>query len=341
MRVLLSDSAFKNINGLFNRKVYLTNDSFCQSFKFYLKQISNDFVALERDTNRYVLKRGFRVSTLSAIEVPYRLLGNSAILIYSIGFVGLKHLYQLCSYERREIGKPLRRRPCHILASTSVSDYQPSNLKGGTIRGRRVEVVQRKGIRTNSGKQVFNYMYDGRILNRYDFVNPTPFSLYDGIEKAYADAVNGYRYWVLPNRRTPIKIIENKQYNTMKNTRNKVRLTESQLHNVIKESVKKLLTEDIYRNTHEMIKKSSPHTQKMYDMFGRLRDVLNEISKYAVQQGIYSYDSSTEHVIRRSNEIKMILLNMFDETDRLENNWGKHLYSSDRDYKNRPEFQLP
>lgn len=243
MRVLLSDSAFKNINGLFNRKVYLTNDTFCQSFKFYLKQISNDFVALEMGTNRYVLKRGFRVSTLSAIEVSYKLLGNSAILIYNIGFVGLIHLYQLCSYERRTIGKPLRRRPRHILASTSVSDYQPSNLKGGTIRGRRVEVVQRKGITTNSGKPVFNYMYDGRILNRYDFVNPTPFSLYGGIEKAYADAANGYRYWVLPNRRTPIKITENKQYNTMKNTRNKVRLTESQLHNVINESVKQVLSE--------------------------------------------------------------------------------------------------
>ena len=127
----------------------------------------------------------------------------------------------------------------------------------------------------------------------------------------------------------------------MNNTRNRVRLTESQLQNIISETVKNVLNEDIYRNTYKMIKKSSPHTQKMLNMFGRLREVLEEISKYAVQQGIYNYDASDRHVIRKSNEIKKILENMRDETDILEKNWGKHLYSSDRNYKSRPEFQLP
>ena len=127
----------------------------------------------------------------------------------------------------------------------------------------------------------------------------------------------------------------------MNNTRNRVRLTESQLQNIISETVKNVLNEDIYRNTHNMIKKSSPHTQKMLNMFGRLREVLEEISEYAVQQGIYNYDASDRYVIRKSNEIQKILENMRDETDILENNWGKHLYSSDRNYKSRPEFQLP
>ena len=120
-----------------------------------------------------------------------------------------------------------------------------------------------------------------------------------------------------------------------------IKLNEAQLQKVIKESVKSVLNEDIYRNTHKMIKKSSPHTQKMFDMFSRLREVIEEISKYAVQQGIYDYDVSDRYVIRKSNEIKKIIENMRNETDILENSWGKHLYSLDRNYKSRPEFQLP
>jgi hypothetical protein len=32
---------------------------------------------------------------------------------------------------------------------------------------------------------------------------------------------------------------------------------------------------------------------------------------------------------------------MMDYADILENTWGKHLYMVDKDYKSRPEFQLP
>lgn len=209
MRVYITDTVLKDINNLFNRKVYLTDKNFCQTFIFYLRKISRDFSILKQGRNTYTLRNGFRNASLTAINVSYKVAPSiNTVIVYSISFIGLMRLYRLCTAERAEIGRPLRRRPSHIVASSNVVDYEPSNLKGGTIGGIAVQVVKRKGVTTRSNKPVFNYLYNGRILSKYDFINPTPFSNYDGVEKAYADAANGYRYWILPTRRTPIRMYE-------------------------------------------------------------------------------------------------------------------------------------
>lgn len=118
------------------------------------------------------------------------------------------------------------------------------------------------------------------------------------------------------------------------------------MHRIIKESVKNIIKEGEFldaMNTNKMLKKSSPHTQKMIAMFDDLRNVLNEIGKYAEQQGIWSYSIPDSGRIRgtQNNEIKDTIQRMLLDADTLENTWGKHLYRSDKDYKSRPEFQLP
>ena len=128
--------------------------------------------------------------------------------------------------------------------------------------------------------------------------------------------------------------------------KNRIRLTESDLHNIINESVNKILKESEFLDsfiTNDMLKKSSPHTQKMIEMFSILRDVLGEIGKYANEQGIYNYCTpDRKHVKgRQYSDIKKIIEQMFDYADILENTWGQHLYRVDKNYKSRPEFQLP
>ena len=125
-----------------------------------------------------------------------------------------------------------------------------------------------------------------------------------------------------------------------------IRLTENDLKEIVKESVNKILKEDDFLdslNTNKMMQKSSPHTQKMTAMFSNLRSVLNEIGKYANEQGIYSYStpSSKYKKGKQYSDIKDIIEHMLDYTDILESTWGKHLYRVDNDYKSRQEFQLP
>ena len=121
-----------------------------------------------------------------------------------------------------------------------------------------------------------------------------------------------------------------------------LKLTESDLKNIINESVNKILKEDAF-DINKMIDKSSPHTQKMMKMFSNLRSILNEIGKYANEQGIYSYSTPSSKYKRgkQYSDIKDIIEHMLDYTDILENTWGKHLYRVDNNYKSRPEFQLP
>ena len=125
-----------------------------------------------------------------------------------------------------------------------------------------------------------------------------------------------------------------------------IRLTESDLHNIIKESVNQIMKEADFLDsmiTNKTLQKSSPHTQKMVAMFSNLRSILNEIGKYAHKQGIYNYctPSSKYKKGKQCSDVKDIIEHMMDYADILENTWGKHLYMVDKDYKSRPEFQLP
>ena len=204
--LLLSDEAHNDINRLYNRKVYLTNNTFCQSFVSYCQRMSNDFINLEKGRVRYTTRNGFRVALLSAIQVTYRISPSAdAIIIYSIGFVGLRHLHRLCSFERRMNGTSLGRRPTHISASMASDYIKIPKGDGGFIGNDKVEIVQRKGTTSHSGKPLFNYLYKGRIISKVDFLSCTPFSNYDGTYKAYAYGVNGKCYWVFPSGRRLIK----------------------------------------------------------------------------------------------------------------------------------------
>ena len=132
MRILLSDQVYKDINKLYNYKVYLTDNQFCQSFVFYVHKVANDFDTLAQGRNTFSYNRGFRYSRLSTIDVNYKLLNGNVILVKSIGFIGLLRLYRMCSFERRGLGITRGRRPTHIKASINPSDYKMSNLKATT-----------------------------------------------------------------------------------------------------------------------------------------------------------------------------------------------------------------
>lgn len=125
-------------------------------------------------------------------------------IIYSIGFIGLPHLYRLCAYERKQKNAPLGKRPTNIKASRNPNDYiSIPNGDGGYIGNMQVYIVQRKGVTSPSGKELFNYFCNGRILSDIDFLSATPFSYYpeENAYKAYADSANSKRYWILSSGR--------------------------------------------------------------------------------------------------------------------------------------------
>lgn len=120
----------------------------------------------------------------------------------------------------------------------------------------------------------------------------------------------------------------------------------NELKRTVNESVEQVVNEGDFLDalsTDKMLKKASPHTQKMNAMFSDLRDILNEIGKYAEQQGIWSYSTPSSKYVkgRQHSEIKDIIQRMLLDVDTLQNTWSKHLYSADKNYKSRPEFQLP
>lgn len=203
MRIVLTDGVYKDINNLFDRKVYLTNNAFCQSFIFFCKKMEDDMNSLKQMRNTFSVRGAFRISTISAMRISYRLFPYAkAIVIYSIGFIGLRHLHRMCAFERKMQGKSLGRRPAQITASKSVSDYQgiPNN-NGGTIGHIPVKIVRRKNITSVSGKPLFNYLWNGRIISKVDFLSCNPFSMVDGVEKATAYGANGKKYWIMPSGR--------------------------------------------------------------------------------------------------------------------------------------------
>lgn len=122
----------------------------------------------------------------------------------------------------------------------------------------------------------------------------------------------------------------------------RIRLTEGDLHRIVRDSVTNVIQE---AGGFEIppIETWAPHSRKMTIMFDKLNNILDEIAKYAVEQGIYSYSVPAHQHTKASyhSEIKDTIDNMKQEAHELQNKWGKHLYRIDKDYKNRPEFQLP
>ena len=241
MKVVLSDEVHKNIEKLYDRRIYLTDKSFCQSFVSYCNKMANDFSILESGRNTYIIRGGYRISTLSTIQVSYRIVPSvNSIIVYSIGFIGLRHLYRLCSYERRVKAKTLGRRPPNITASSSISDYKDiPNGYGGEIRGLPVKIVLRKGVKSSSGKPLFNYLWNGKIISKIDFLSCNPFEIVDDNEKATAYGANGRKYWIMPSGRRLLYCSRQ---------RLKEIIIEWRIKQVIKECVITALNETIRRN---------------------------------------------------------------------------------------------
>ena len=106
----------------------------------------------------------------------------------------------MCKYDRKVANQKIGKRPPHIKPSPLLSNYRLTKFKGGEINGEQVQVVKRLDASSRSGKDLFNYLYKGRLLSRYDLLSLTPFTIQaDGELKAYGDAANGKRYWIYPN----------------------------------------------------------------------------------------------------------------------------------------------
>ena len=290
MQFIFSTESKWQINLLYgNRSYYLTNHTFCPSFVDFLGKMSLDFDRLLSGNVTYTIKKGFRYTELSALAITYRIINIGIIEIDDIAFIGLGKLKKLCSYDRRVAGVKMGKRPNQTKCGLP-SDYIQSNLNGGQINGVPVLIVQRKGIKRKS--PFFNYLFNGKLLSKYDVLNPTPFVVQkDGELKAYADAGNGKRYWLYPTgkwrliKESKLKkniIIENNATNKIRNMNNKkvVRLTESQLHNIIAESVSQILNEigDTEYGQYMMGRLS----RRQYD--SGLTDAAKETSAYAMEQ---------------------------------------------------------
>lgn len=263
MNVYLSDKAHKDLQMLFRRSVYLTDRCFCKSFVSFCKTIGRDLLSLENGKNSYSVQDGMRLSKMTAIQVAYKVFPYAqSIVIYSIWFIGLRRLYSLCAYERRIANTRLGRRPTQIKASTLIADYQDTPKgDGGQIKGIPVRIVQRKGVTTPSGKPLFNYLWNGRIISKIDFLSCNPFTLQNGKEKASAYGANGKKYWVLPSGRRLLYCSVTKLKKLITETVRK-RLYENRLMNIIKESVRQALKETLNEKTqleHRSIGRRKPN----------------------------------------------------------------------------------
>ena len=147
-------------------------------------------------------------------------------------------------------------------------------LDGGEIRGIPVKIVQRKVTTSSSDKPLFNYLWNGKIISKIDFLSCNPFELVDGNEKASAYGANGTKYWIMPSGRRLLycsrqKLKENMQHNLNK-TNQPIRLTESDLRKMVEESVKRALEEERNRRLEESIGKS-------------LHQIINEYTRKTVR----------------------------------------------------------
>ena len=238
MQILFTDRAKKELNKLYsNRRLYLTDKSFCPSFIDYLRKISNDIRTLSERNVKYTVKHTYRYTQLTALAFLYKIYEDGVVLVYEIWYIGLPHLYKLCNYDRRVSNNKLGKRPLQITRGI-ISDYVQSNINGGNINGVTVHIVKRKGMTSRSNKPLFNYLFQGKLLSRYDVLNPTPFiQQQDGEVKAYADACNGRRYWLYPNGKW--RIIKEATNNETK----KIRLTETQFKRLLTECITKIINE--------------------------------------------------------------------------------------------------
>ena len=229
MKLILSDYANKQLNSIYTIKVYIRDNVYSESFKKYNNTILWALGRLATGYIRFTIDGNYRVTRLDNLVIYYRYI--KAMKVFAISyfqFLNIQKVHRQTAWERRKLGMNRRVKPKMIPASKNIGDYRESNINGGTINGMPVKIVQRINVRTRSNMPIFNYLLNGKILCMYDFINPTPFKIQeDGEEKAYADAVNGKRYWIYPNNRKP------KPFN--------IRLTESQLRQILQECIRNIM----------------------------------------------------------------------------------------------------
>ena len=102
--VVLSDYAKEQLNWLYsNRRLYVNDKEFSDSLKFYAKQLSAAIEKVGAGTVRFVLgNNGIKIAMFPMVaNISFKETNAGIITIISFGFLGMKKLYRLASYERR------------------------------------------------------------------------------------------------------------------------------------------------------------------------------------------------------------------------------------------------
>lgn len=198
MKIVLSDKAHQDINNLFNYKVELYKNVYCETFKKYLADIFRSLDIIEKDADK-VFKQKDKDLQLINIVVEYTSFidknNDTFIWINRIKYLSkkLNSMIQLCVQERKSKSTKYKL----PVSSKNISDYKHiPNGYCGQKDGKSIYIVQR--INT-SNPILFNYLYDSKILSKYDFISCGTFFQYENEYKAKAAASRQNWYWVYTN----------------------------------------------------------------------------------------------------------------------------------------------
>lgn len=199
MIVFFTDKAIKSINNIFNYSVYKAKDVFCQSFIIWLTNFNRD-LNLIKNHNDKIFKYNesfYRDFNVIYIEFKYFYSSDNKLIvcITEINVKQWRQMLALCANERKY--KNLKFKLQH--ASPNVNDYKYIFNKkvAGEINGNKIYYVQRKKCEQKTSVDFFNYLCNGKILSKYDFISPQDFvKQQDGEYKAKAAALRHNWYWV-------------------------------------------------------------------------------------------------------------------------------------------------
>lgn len=191
-----------------------------------------------------------RICRYTNFDVIYRMVGEYGLVFCDYIFRNLEFVYRMTIKERNELIKFGKIRPKDI-PSSNIANYIPvKHIKGGYIDNVPVQIVQRINLKSPNGKPVFNYLYNGNILGKYDFVSPLPFENRNGNFVAEAYGASGYCYLIYPNTRTVRKKILKEYFRHIQSAK-RTNFGKHQLSNLncnIKQKSKiKLSQIDLYR----------------------------------------------------------------------------------------------
>lgn len=224
MNVSFSDYVKEQLDVLYgDRRLYISDSTYCDSFEPYNKRLW-EFVENLKKGDAILSPYGNYYRGFFGFGYADILVNGTDVIIAKFYFTFLPSILRLCHLERTKKGKGLGVRPPNVISTMAPKDYHkiPDQIGyGGTISGNPVYIVQRN--ESPISRPVFNYLYNGRIISKIDFLSATPFNANDFYNRAYADGANGKRYWIYPTGRVVAK--------------RKVKLRESELRQMIRETL--------------------------------------------------------------------------------------------------------